>query len=232
MKNYQWILFDADDTLFHFDAFSGLKVMFAQFDIQFGKQDYDEYQAINKLLWVDYQNGHITAKQLQITRFNSWATKLKKSAEDLNSAFLTAMAEICKPLDGAEELLNSLKDRVKLGIVTNGFIELQEIRLARTNLRHHFEILVISEQVGIAKPDPAIFDHALKLMGNPARDQVLMVGDNPDSDILGGLNSGFDTCWYNVHKKPTPEYIKPHYQVASLAELQNLLACSKLLRER
>src|SRR3989339_1819238 len=111
MKNYQWILFDADDTLFHFDAFSGLKHMFTQFDIHFSEVDYQGYQAVNKLLWVDYQNGEINAKQLQIKRFNNWAAKLNKSAQHLNSAFLTAMAEICVPLDGAENLLNSLKDR-------------------------------------------------------------------------------------------------------------------------
>lgn len=223
MKNYQWILFDADDTLFHFDAFAGLKLMFAQFDIEFSESDYQEYQAVNKLLWVDYQNGEINAKQLQIKRFNHWANKLSQSAQDLNSEFLKAMAEICKPLPGAEELLNSLNGRTKLGIVTNGFTELQEARLARTGLRHHFEVLVISEQVGLAKPDPAIFDHALELMGRPSRDQVLMVGDNPDSDILGGLNSGLDTCWFNAHKKLTPTHIKPHYEVNSLAQLQILL---------
>ena len=57
---YQWIVFDADETLFHFDAFGGLKQLFSHYNIVFGKSDFDEFQAVNKPLWVDYQNGTIT----------------------------------------------------------------------------------------------------------------------------------------------------------------------------
>lgn len=223
MSQYDWVLFDADDTLFHFDAFAGLRLLFSQFDIQFSEENYSEYQALNKALWLEYQNGKINAKQLQVQRFSQWANRLKLSAQDLNSAFLAVMAEICKPLDGAEDLLNSLKGRAKLGIVTNGFTELQEARLARSGLRAHFELLVISEQIGIAKPDRAIFDHTLGLMGDPERERVLMVGDNPETDILGGINSGLHTCWLNAQNKAAPEHIKPQYQVGSLFELQELL---------
>ncbi|BCQ46928.1 hypothetical protein ERHA55_44550 [Erwinia rhapontici] len=125
--------------------------------------------------------------QLQHQRFESWAAKLDVSAQDLNSGFLSAMAEICTPLVGAVDLLNALKGRVKIGIITNGFTALQQARLERTGFLGVFDLLVISEQVGYAKPHPAIFDYALTRMGNPARERVLMVGDNPDSDILGGL---------------------------------------------
>lgn len=223
MKSYQLILFDADDTLFHFDAFSGLQLMFSQFNVQFTPHDFDEYQTLNKSLWVDYQNGMVTAQQLQHKRFNTWAEKLQVTPEALNSAFLSAMADICLPLEGAVNLLNALKGRAKLGIITNGFAELQQIRLERTGLKDHFDLLVISEQVGIAKPHRGIFDHALSIVGNPDRGQVLMVGDNPDSDIIGGINAGLDTCWFNRHKKPRPQGIKPHFEVSSLAELENLL---------
>lgn len=223
MKTYEWILFDADDTLFHFDAFMGLQLMFAGFGIDFTKEHYDEYQVVNKALWVEYQNGKVTAAHIQERRFNAWAEKLRVSPFELNSAYMAAMAEVCTPLAGALDLLKALKGKVKLGIITNGFIELQEIRLSRTGLRDYFDLLVISEQVGVAKPHPDIFNHALARMGNPDRQKVLMVGDNPDSDIIGGLNAGLDTCWVNAHGKPLPDGIKPHYEVASLIELQNLL---------
>lgn len=228
MKQYKWVLFDADETLFRFDAFSGLQQAFQQFDVQFTAQDYAEYQAVNKVLWVDYQNGVVTAQQLQHQRFNQWAIKLNTSTQALNSAFLNVMAEICVPLEGAERLLNTLKGRVKLGIITNGFTELQQARLQRTGLGHHFDLLVISEEVGLAKPHRGIFDHALSFMGDLAREHVLMVGDNPDSDILGGLNAGLHTCWLNAEKKPVPDGIIPHYQVASLAELETLFTSSSL----
>lgn len=223
MKAYEWILFDADDTLFHFDALGGLCLMFSRYGVDFVERDYHGYQAINRPLWVDYQNGHISAQQLQRERFKTWAEKLQVPAHELNSAYMAAMAEICTPLAGAVSLLESLRGQARLGIVTNGFTELQQARLERTGLAHHFEVLVISEQVGIAKPHRAIFDHALSLMGDPARDQVLMVGDNPDSDILGGMNSGLDTCWANFDGRAVLESLTPTYQVASLAELERRL---------
>jgi YjjG family noncanonical pyrimidine nucleotidase len=219
-------LFDADDTLFHFDAFKGLKQLLAGFNIVFTEQDYVDYQLVNKPLWVDYQNGTITAKEVQETRFNRWANHLSCSPEELNRSFITIMADICTPLAGAEQLLDSLKGKVGLGIITNGFTQLQEARLERTGFKEYFDVLVISEEIGVAKPDKAIFEHTLTLMGNPLPGEVLMVGDNPDSDILGGINAGLRTCWLNQHNKEVPEGIRPHYQVSSLKELQHLLVGS------
>lgn len=230
LKNYSWILFDADDTLFHFDAFSGLKLMFSLYDVTFTPQDYAEYESINRALWIEYQNGAINAEELQTRRFITWADQLQCRPQVLNHAFLEAMAEICVPLDGAISLLNALKGQAKLGIITNGFTNLQQTRLERTGLTEYFELLVISEQVGFAKPHPGIFDHSLAIMGHPTRDQVLMVGDNPDSDILGGLNAGLQTCWLNRHNKLLPNGIVPHYEVRSLKELEHLLVGDTTLK--
>ena len=223
LNNLDWVLFDADETLFHFDAFAGLQRLFQGYGITFTRDDFEDYQAINQPLWVEYQNGTISALQLQQQRFEGWAARLNVSAAQLNSDYLAAMAEICTPLPGAPELLNALRGRVKLGIITNGFTALQQVRLERTGLAGYFDVLVISEQVGQAKPHPAIFDEALRLMGNPARERVLMVGDNPDSDMLGGINAGMATCWLNVSGRAAPEGIRPDWQVSSLPQLQRLL---------
>lgn len=223
MKTYEWIIFDADETLFHFDAFRGLKLMFSRLNMKFTHQDYETYQALNKSLFIKYQNADISSEELQYQRFSAWAEKLNMEPADLNKVFLNVMADICSPIEGAIRLLNALKGDVKLGIITNGFTALQEIRLQRIGLRDHFDILVISEQVGVAKPHRAIFDHALALMGNPDRQKVLMVGDNLDSDILGGINAGLDTCWLNPSNKTLALEITPDYQVSSLPHLEKLL---------
>ncbi|CAK1798368.1 pyrimidine 5'-nucleotidase [Vibrio crassostreae] len=220
---YDWIFFDADETLFHFDAFQGMKLMFSRFGVDFSEQDYSVYQEVNLPLWVDYQDGRITAAQLKHARFESWATKLETTTAELNSAFLTAMADICSLLPGAKELMESLKGKVNMGIITNGFTELQSIRLERTGMTDYFDHVIISEEVGVAKPDAEIFEHAHKLVGLPAKQRVLMVGDNPHSDILGGLDFGIETCWLNSQEKAAPAGINPHYQVKSLADLQTLL---------
>lgn len=223
MKNYHWILFDADETLFRFDAFSGLQHMFTKFDLTFTEEDYREYEIVNLPLWVQYQKGTITAEGIKLKRFETWANKLQMSALDLDKAYMAAMAEISTLTEGAENLLNALKGKAKVGIITNGFTELQQQRLERIGLQNHFDVLVISEEVGKAKPHREIFDFAFSKMGDPAREQVLIIGDSLESDIVGGINAGIDTCWLNAGNKPKPEAITPSYQVSSLRELINIL---------
>ncbi|OUS74205.1 noncanonical pyrimidine nucleotidase, YjjG family [Pseudoalteromonas sp. A601] len=220
---YTHVLFDADETLFSFNAYAGLKRMFATYDIDFTPADYDHYQLTNKSLWLAYQDNKISATHLQVTRFSEWATKLKVPAQQLNDDFLTAMAEICQPLPGAVELLTKLKPNAKLGIITNGFTQLQARRLEHTGLKDMFDWLVISEQVGIAKPAVEIFDHTFELMGNPAKEQILMVGDTANSDILGGMNAGIDTCWLQHPGFELPSGITPTYKITELVQLQQLL---------
>lgn len=201
---WDWILFDADETLFSFDDFSGLQRMFLDYRVTFTAKDYQHYQAINQLLWVEYQNGTVSALALQHRRFQEWAECLRVTPEALNTAFLNTMADICAPLPGAQSLLNMLKGQVKLGIITNGFTVLQQNRLARSGFPDYFDLLVISEELGAAKPSPVIFDCALEKMGNPPRDRVLMVGDTVESDILGGINARLSTCWLNANGRELP----------------------------
>jgi YjjG family noncanonical pyrimidine nucleotidase len=217
---YQWILFDADETLFHFDNFSGLKNMFTRYAVDFRQSDFDEYQSVNKPLWVEYQNGQINAEQLQTRRFRQWSERLNVSTKELNSQFLDSMAEICQPLSGALELVTYLHAHdIKMGIITNGFAQLQKIRLERTKFDMYFSVVVISELVGSAKPHPDIFNYALEKMNKPNKESVLMVGDTLESDILGGNNAGFDTCWLNHYGKTHPEEITPTQEVTSLYDL-------------
>ena len=220
---YSYVLFDADETLFRFDILAGMTRMFKKYGVNFTKDDYIHYQKTNKQLWVDYQNGVISADYLQVTRFNEWSAKLNVSAKELNDAFLDAMAQICEPLPGAIELLNKLKPHARLGIITNGFARLQTVRLEHTGLKDMFELLVISELVGIAKPNKAIFEHTFELMGNPNKSQILMVGDTASSDILGGNNVGIDTCWLQHPGEQLPEGITPTYTITKLEQLQAIL---------
>lgn len=220
---YDWVIFDADETLFHFDAFAGLKRLFQSYDVVFTKQDYDFYQQTNQPLWLAYQQGEISAKTLQVTRFNHWANKLNVSPEQLNTGFLNAMAQICKTLPGARRLLELLSPTTQLMIITNGFTALQQIRLEKTALSHFFEHVIISEQVGVAKPDVRIFEHAFSLMGNPDKSKVLMIGDTLSSDIQGGKNAGIDTCWINHDGEKVKDTVGATYQVACLTQLYQLL---------
>ena len=219
LDQYEWVLFDADDTLFHFDSFSGLKNLFSTYAVEFSASDYQEYQTINLPLWVEYQNGKINADTLKERRFEAWGERLNIAPKELNRGFLLAMADLCTPMDGVKELLMHLHGQARLGIITNGFVDLQEIRLERTGLRSFFDLIVISEEVGFAKPDPEIFSYALTQMGKPDPSRVLMIGDNPHSDILGGTRAGLDTLWVNPKKNPRPEGIQPTFELETLKYL-------------
>lgn len=220
---YKWILFDADETLFHFDAYKGLHLMFSRLGVTLTDEQYHAYEAVNLPLWKQYQLGEITAEALRHHRFAYWAEKLATTTEHLNQAFLAAMADICCLLPGVKSLIEALEGKAHLGIITNGFTELQQVRLERTGLDGAISTLVISEQVGVAKPDPIIFEHALEAMGFPPKEQVLMVGDNPYSDILGGQQAGLHTCWLNLHGEARPQGVEPNYEIRSMSELQAIL---------
>ncbi len=220
---YEFILFDADETLFSFDNYAGIKRLMQNYGVDFSKDDYGVYQTYNKALWVQYQNHEIDAEYLQVERFRTLAAKINRAAQDVNDEFLDTMAEICEPLPGAIELLDKLKGKARLGIITNGLSRMQHKRIEHTGLEGHFEWLVISEEFGLAKPHIAIFEHAFELMGNPDKSKILMVGDTIASDIVGGNNAGIDTCWLQHPGIAKPEDIQATYHIKHLHELQHII---------
>lgn len=216
---YQWVLFDADETLFSFNSYFGLKAMLARYQIDFREQDYQDFQAINKPLWVAYQNNEITAQDIQTRRFAKLSEQTGVEPFRLNQELMAEMALISQPLAGVIETLNALYGKVKMGIITNGFTELQQKRLDNTQTSHFFDIVVISEQIGAAKPDRQVFDYAFALMDEFDRTKVLMVGDTLASDILGGNNSGIDTCWLNTLNLKNETNIKPTYEINTINQI-------------
>ncbi|MBV7388261.1 pyrimidine 5'-nucleotidase [Pasteurellaceae bacterium TAE3-ERU1] len=219
MARFDWVFFDADETLFSFDAFRGLQLLLADYGVGFSAADFAQYQKLNKPLWSQYNQGQITAAQLQTTRFAQLAAKLRVSADALNHQFLLKMAEICQPLPGVVETLECLRAHdVKLGIITNGFTALQQLRLARTGLAHHFAFVAISEQVGVAKPHRGIFDYALSQADVVDKSAVLMVGDSLETDIQGALNAGISCCWFNPQGNVCADVV-PTWQIGAMAEL-------------
>ncbi|MBR9728115.1 pyrimidine 5'-nucleotidase [Shewanella intestini] len=222
IEQFKWLLFDADETLFRFDAFAGLQRMFTSYNVQFTEADFQQYQLLNKPLWAKYQDGEVDAVTLQHQRFTVWADKLACTTQELNEGFLSAMADICQPLPGAVELLDAVSPYVSMGIITNGFTQLQQTRLNKTGLNKYFKHVVVSEEVGVAKPNIAIFEYARELLGNASPQEIMMIGDNLVSDIQGGINAGMKTCWLN-HQNAVNGNINPTFQVNHLAQLQQWL---------
>ena len=220
---YNWVLFDADETLFSFNSYLGLTAMLKRYGIDFTPEDYDAFQAVNKLLWVAYQNNEITAEDIQMRRFAKLAEQTGVHQIQLNQELMAEMAKVSKPLDGVMEMLETLYPEVKMGIITNGFTELQQQRLQNTQTEKFFEIVVVSEQIGVAKPDRKVFDYAFSQMDKLDKTKILMVGDTLASDILGGYNSGIDTCWFNHANLVNDTKIQPTYEIKDIRELVGIV---------
>lgn len=217
---YQWLLFDADETLFDYPSLLGLQQILAPYHINFNQQDYQEFQAANRLLWQALQNGEINMQELAEKRFAKLAKQTGEQAHILNHQLQLAMAKISQPLPFARELLQYLKQQnINIGIITNGFAALQKPRLAHLKLEPFIDTLIISEEIGFAKPDKRIFNYALQQMNIKLPENVLMVGDSLSSDIIGAKNVGMSTCWFNRLSETNTSSHQPDFEIHHLSEL-------------
>ncbi len=224
---YQWLIFDADGTLFDYDRAeeTALRLTFESFGISFEPHHRAVYRRINQQLWVELEQERVTSSILRVARFERLFSELGivGSAIDFNEKYLVHLANAAELMDGALEVVQRLYQHYQLAIITNGIKQVQEQRLARSPLKDYFPVFVISEVVGAAKPHPKIFDAAFRAMGNPAKESVLLIGDSLTSDIQGGFNYGIDTCWFNPAHAPRAIAVPCKYEIGRLDELLNIL---------
>lgn len=221
--HYEWLLFDADGTLFDFDRAEqiALQVTFEQFGHEFEPAYIQVYRRINKAIWSEFEQGRISQVDLRASRFRRLfgAIGVEAQAEPFGARFLENLALSTDLIEGAEEVVRALYGRVGLVIVTNGLHEVQRPRLARSVIGQYFSDLVISEEVGAAKPDPSFFDAAFQRMGGPEKETVLVVGDSLTSDILGANNYGIDACWFNPDGRHCHLDVEIRHEIRDLSEL-------------
>src|SRR5690606_6102209 len=117
-------------------------------------------------------------------------------------------------IPGARELLEQLYGKVRLGIITNGLTEVQRPRLESTGIAALCQVIVVSGEINLMKPQHAFFDHTHTLMGRPDKKAVLVVGDSLTADIAGGRDYGFQTCWYNPGQVLHDTGIRPDFEIA------------------
>lgn len=220
----QGVCLDADDTLFHFHGEAGLRATLESFGLALDETALDQYRTRNSDLWARYQAGEISAQILQETRFQPWAEQLGIAAGEIQARYQDTMVQHSPLIEGALELLDALAQRWPIAIITNGFARLQHARLLHAGIADRVRCVVISEEVGVAKPDPRIFAHALGQLRLHDPSRVLMVGDKLDTDVLGGRNAGMRTCWFNpLRHAHAPEAPVPDAQVDCLHRLRQLL---------
>lgn len=229
MTVYKWLLIDADGTLFDFDRAEqmALKETFSEICYPYEVRYLTEYRRINRQIWLDFEQGKIEPAELKTRRFALLfkTTKINYDPQNFSTKYLANLAKETFLMDGAEAAVESLSTRFNIAIITNGLANVQRPRLGRSSLSRYFKAVIISEEVGAAKPDPQIFDVAFEQMNHPAKREVLIIGDSLSSDIQGGRNYGIDTCWFNPDGRPGHE-VKSTFEIQTLAELPTILGTS------
>lgn len=232
----KWIFFDLDNTLFDFSSASllSLRELWKEETIinsSYSSPDafISEYHIHNSRMWQLHENGEISSDFLKAERFRLTLNPTCNDEETislmrrLNSRYLELLGMCNKTCPGAQELLEYLKGKYLVGILTNGFTEVQYNKLRSTGLNRYIQRMVISDEIGVQKPDSRIFNYACNAVG-ATPNEILMVGDNPNNDIQGALNSGWNAIYYNGEDNESV-FESPLYlgQILDLRSLKNIL---------
>src|SRR5690606_34497693 len=186
---------------------------------------YAVYMPGNNRLWAMYRQGEIRKEELIVERFlapvREFGINDPEYAKKLSDDFLERTTHKTKLVEGALELLDYLKPRYRMHILSNGFREVQYKKIENSGLKPYFEKIILSEDAGINKPHTDMFTYALKTT-NSRRNETVMNGDSWDADIVGAYQSRIAQIWYN----PTGELpvgFEPTHTVHALIEIKNIL---------
>lgn len=182
------------------------------------------YKEQNDLLWRSYGAGDLTKEVLRIERFERVLRKFNgptELAHSLSNHYISTSPYQTNLINGSIEVLDNLKkEGYQLHIITNGFKEVQFIKLQNCRLIDYFDVILCSEEVGETKPHPSVFQYALK-KANALAENACMIGDDYEVDYLGSLRVGMKAIFFNHQGKK--KYRKDDEVVESLLEIPGRL---------
>ena len=227
IENIKHVFFDLDHTLWDFDKNSALTFQkifdMHNVDVQFA--DFIKvYEPINLRYWKLYRDEQIDKTSLRYGRLKDAFDELNYYIDDelinqLSIDYITHLGTFNHLFEGTVDLLDYLYPKYELHIITNGFEEVQLRKMTSSNINHYFKTITNSEIAGVKKPNPIIFDHALKV-ANAKPDESIMIGDSYEADILGALNVGYDVIFFNYNNQKIEPKVK---QVRDLFQIKMYL---------
>ena len=231
MKTYQHIFFDLDRTLWDFDAAAevAFERIYEKYDLKSlgipsAHEFHQVYHPLNERLWELYRENKITKDDLNRTRFvlplEHYGIHDTALADRLSDDYVYWSPRIVRLIPGTMELLEYLKPKYHLHLITNGFQEVQHTKLNGSGMTPFFDTLTVSEEVGVKKPNPEIFHYALN-KANAKPQESLMIGDEMAVDIDGARAAGIDQVFFN----PNGEHVggERTYEVKSLLDIKAVL---------
>lgn len=217
------VFFDLDHTLWDFDKNSALtfEKIFKLNNIDVSLEFFlSHYEPINLAYWKLYREEKIEKKALRFGRLNDAFSAInyqidKEIIFKLSDEYITYLATFNYLFRDTLEVLDYLNPNYNLHIITNGFEEIQHQKLLKSKIANYFDTVTNSEMVGVKKPNPKIFNYALK-RANAEADTSIMIGDNYEADIIGAINIGMDVVYYNKKILPFDTKIKHIVDLISL----------------
>jgi len=209
------IFFDLDHTLWDFDANSdqSFKYIFNKLKVEIDFEKFKNYYyPINAQYWKLFRENKISKNDLRFGRLNDTFVKLnyrvsKEKIVLLSEAYIDNLSNYNSLIEGTIAILDYLKPKYKMHIITNGFEEVQDKKMTKSGLSPYFEMVITSEQAGVKKPNPKIFNFALETCQAKASESI-MIGDNYEADILGAINIGMDAIFCNFTNHTDDNNIK------------------------
>lgn len=224
---YSTILFDADGTLFDFDKSekNALTEVLNFFGIDATESMTAGYNKINDSLWKMLERNEIDKESLKTKRFEIFCDRYKIGIEPsvIAKNYIVALSNQTEYIDGAIEVCKSLSEKCRLYIITNGIKYVQYKRIKKSMLYHYFKDIFISEEIGYEKPNAAYFEAVSNKIDGFCKKTTLVVGDSLTSDIKGGINFGFDVCWFNQKQTKAPADLNINYTITELDELIKII---------
>lgn len=222
------IFFDLDHTLWDFERNSALtfKKILPEADVMVNFDAFIEtYIPINAQYWKLYREEKVSKADLRYLRLKETFDALSYEVSDevidhLSEEYIFQLPNFNYLFEGTIELLDYLKSKYHLHIITNGFEEVQTLKMKKSGILNYFDQLITSESVGVKKPNPKVFHFALE-KANASPEYSIMIGDNLEADIQGALNVGMKVIHYNSENlKDIPQNI---ISVNNLLEIKQYL---------
>ena len=231
MKNYRHIFFDLDRTLWDFDAAAevAFEMIYDKYDLKAkgipsAHEFHEVYHPINAKMWELYREDKITKDFLCRERFIQplavYDIHDVALADDLGKDYEYFSPRIIRLIPGTMDLLDYLKPKYHLHLITNGFQEIQHTKLGGSGLEPYFDTLTVSEEVGVKKPNPEIFHFALR-KANATAEESIMIGDEMAVDIDGARAAGIDQIFFNATGSTYKGSVT--FEVKSLLEIMKIL---------
>jgi len=219
------VFFDLDHTLWDFETNSDIafETIFKKHNVGINLQVFlTHYRGINQNYWALYRNEKITKEELRIGRLRDTFVKIKQKfdnelIDNLSIDYIEFLPNNNQLFEGAHEILEHLYLKYKLHIITNGFNEVQYKKLDNSGLSKYFDKIITSEDAGVKKPNPKIFNFALDLAEATSKESI-MIGDNWEADVMGAINNGLDAIYFNYEKQPVGANIKSVNQLIDIKQ--------------